>query len=66
MRKIIVLSALVLTGTVFFVSGITGLPQDPASMSVGLKGTIIASAVAFLLTAVIGVFIAWPEKRQRK
>ncbi len=66
MRRIVALSALGLTGTVFLVSGIIGLPQDAGSMSIGLKATIIASAIAFLLTTVACVFFAWPEKRQKK
>ena len=66
MRRKVALSALALTGMVFLASGIMGLPQDAASMSTGLKGTIIASAVAFLLSAVACVFFAWPEKRQKK
>ena len=65
MRKIVVLSVLILTGTAFLVSGIIALPQDPASMSVGLKATIIASAIAFLLAVVVCVLVAWPQQRRR-
>jgi len=65
MRRIVV-SALVLTGTAFLVSGMIGLSRDPASMGVGLKATIIASAIAFLLTVVVCVLVAWPEKRPKK
>ena len=63
MRKVIALSAMVLTGTTFLVSAAMGLPRDPADIGPGLKATIIASAVAFMLTVVISVFVAWPQQR---
>ena len=66
MRRIVVVSTLVLTGTAFLVSGMIGLSRAPASMGVGLKATIIASAIAFLLTVMVCVLVAWPEKRRRK
>ena len=65
MRKIIALSALALTGMTFLVAAFVGLPQDPAAISPGLKVTIIASGVAFVLAVVVCVLVAWPEKRQK-
>ncbi len=66
MRRMVALSALGLSGAVFLVSGIIGIPQDVGSMSIGLKSTIIASAIAFVLAAAGCVFFAWPGERQKK
>ena len=65
MRKAIALSAVALTGATFLVSGSMGLPQAPADIGPGLKATIIASAVAFVLAVVIAVFVAWPKPREK-
>ena len=65
MRKAIALSAVALTGASFLVSGVIGLPRDPADIGPGLKAAIIASAAAFMLAVVIAVFVAWPKPREK-
>ena len=65
MRKRIALSALALTGMTFLAAALAGLPQDPAGISLGLKVTLIASGVAFLVAVVVSVLVAWPEKHQK-
>lgn len=65
MRKRIALWALALTGMIFLAAALAGLPQDPAGMSLGLKVTLIASGVAFLLAVVVCVLVAWPEKQEK-
>ena len=66
MRKRIALWALALTGGIFLVSACAALPRDPADISLGWKGTIIASGVAFLVALVVCVFVAWPGKQGSK
>lgn len=65
MRKKVALSALALTGMTFLGAAFVGLPQDPAGISLGLKVTLIASGVGFLLAVVVYVFAAWPERHQK-
>ena len=62
MRKRIALWGLALTAATFLVAALAGLPRDPAGMSLGLKVTIVASGVAFLLAVVVYVLVAWPGK----
>ena len=65
MRKRIALSALATTGMTFFTAVLAGLPQDPAGISLGLKVTLIASGVAFLVAVVVCVLVVWPQKREK-
>ena len=65
MRKKVALSALALTGMTFLCAAFVGLPQDPAAIGLGLKVTLIASGVGFLLAVVVYVFAAWPERHQK-
>lgn len=66
MRKRIALSALALTGVTFLVAACAALPQDLADISLGLKVTMIASGVAFMLALVVCVLVAWPGKQGSK
>jgi len=65
MRKIVPVSALALTGMTFLVSALAGLPKDPTGINLGLKVTILASGVAFMLAVVVCVLVAWPEKQEK-
>ena len=63
MRKRIALSVLALTGAILLVAACIALPQDPDDIGLGLKVTLSASGVAFMLALVGCVFVAWPEKQ---
>ena len=65
MHKALALAAVAATGATFLVSGLMGLPQDPADLGGGLKATIVASAAAFMVAVVIAVFVAWPKPRAK-
>ena len=65
MRKRIALWALALTGVTFLAAALVALPQDPAGMGLGLKVTLIASGVAFLVAVVVCVLVVWPQKREK-
>ncbi len=55
MRRHVVPAGLILTGIAFLTMALIGLPQDPASMGVGLKVTVIGSAMVFMLMVVVYV-----------